>query len=113
MRSMPCILPEVLFPWLIERGLFWEIDEGKINRYWQHHQSAGSPIGNVSETSIPIWLWGDAAQYNAKHESVIVLCCGCVLDDRKSSVSSCFPFAILREDALLIYINAFLCMTLG
>ena len=97
---MPCILPEVLLPWLIERNLFWNIQENEICRYWQHLRHAGSPVAEVCPTNdaIPIWLWGDSAQYNAKKESVIVLCCGCVLDERKSSVSTCFPFVIVREE---------------
>ncbi len=97
---MPCLLPEVLLPWLIERGIFWDIKDNEVRRYWQHHRSAKTCLAHVCETddAIPIWLWGDAAQYNAKNESVVVLCCGCILDQRKASVSTCFPFVILRED---------------
>ena len=99
-RPMPCLLPEVLLPWLIERGIFGDIKDNEVRRYWQHHRSAKTCLAHVCETddAIPIWLWGDAAQYNAKNESVVVLCCGCILDQRKASVSTCFPFVILRED---------------
>ena len=102
-RSVPCILPEKLFPWLIERGLFWKINNADIRRYWQHHQSVGSEIAGMcpEQDAIPIWLWGDAASYNAKNESVMVLCAGCILDDQKCSLSTSFPFAILREESPL------------
>ena len=50
-----------------------------------------------SNDLLPLFLWADAANY-CKDESVLAICIGCTLDDRKNSLETHFPLVICRED---------------
>lgn len=98
-RKMPCTLPSELLPFLIGNGLFPEVPLRKRMRYWNHLRGCSSPMamGIPSNDCLPLFIWGDAAQY-CKDESVIIICIGCTLDDRKDSIQTHFPLVICRED---------------
>lgn len=97
---MPCTLPSELLPFLIDSGLFPNIPLRQRRRYWNHLRELSSPMamGISSNDYLPLFIWGDAAHY-CKDESVIVICIGCTLDDRKNSIETHFPLVICREDS--------------
>ena len=97
---MPCILPHELLPYLLEHELFPFVPERQCKRYWNHLCETSSPVALKipSKNYIPLFIWGDSANY-CKDESVIVICFGCILDDRKNSIESRFPLVICREDS--------------
>jgi hypothetical protein len=47
---------------------------------------------------VPIYLWGDAAQFTESGQSMMVLACGLVMDDDRSNI---FPLFLCREDIQL------------
>lgn len=98
-RKMPCTLPSDLLPFLIEHGLFPEVPLRQRKRYWNHLRECSSPMAQQipSNDLLPLFLWADAANY-WKDESVLAICIGCTLDDRKNSLETHFPLVICRED---------------
>lgn len=96
------VQPHVLLPWLLDRGLFPNISKVETEKYWDHLSQVGSPLANASrsKTHIPLWLWGDAANY-INDENLMVFCVGHVLDDQKNSIKKCFPIVVCREDPCL------------
>lgn len=96
---MPYCCPADLLPWLIDRDLWPHVPDRKIKRYWNHMRSVGSEISDVSPACEhhPLWIWGDAANYS-KDLSIITISIGSVLDDRKDSITKCFPILLCREE---------------
>jgi hypothetical protein len=45
-------------------------------------------------THIPVYLWGDGAQFTESGESMLVFSCGIVIDDNRSNI---FPLFMCRE----------------
>ena len=98
---MPVARPDILIPWLVDHGVWPDIPERKIKRYWNHlhhAQSELSDVRGVEHFHHPLWSWGDAAHY-CKDKSVIVICFGSVLDDTKDSIQKCFPLFLCREES--------------
>jgi len=97
---MPYISPEDIIPWLMARDLWPATPQRKIKRFWNHLQEVQSDIAGASPQGNhhPLWIWGDAANYN-KDQNVIVICFGSVLDDATDSIKKCFPLAICREES--------------
>ena len=101
-RNMPVLLPSELFPWMMGCGI-WPEDAAcpeRTKKYWQHLKDVGSPLANMSPEGdhIPIYLWGDGAQFTESGQSVLVLACGLVMDDKRTNI---FPLFLCREGAWL------------
>ena len=107
-RQMPYVMPEEIIPWLMDRKLWPSTPERKIKRYWNHLQEVNSEIAAASPdcSHHPVWIWGDAANYN-KDQNVIVICFGSVLDDETDSIKKCFPLVICREESWLLPLYPF------
>ncbi|CAL1167644.1 unnamed protein product [Cladocopium goreaui] len=99
-KQMPYISPEDIIPWLMARDLWPATPQRKIKRFWNHLQEVQSDIAGASPQGNhhPLWIWGDAANYN-KDQNVIVICFGSVLDDATDSIKKCFPLVICREES--------------
>ena len=98
-RNMPVVLPHRLFPWMMRRGIWPTLENGALDEYWKHLKNVGSPLGGMSDGShIPIYFWGDGAQYTESGESILVFTCGIVIDENRSNT---FPLFMCREDAQL------------
>ena len=104
-RPMPLILPEKLFPWMMRRGIFPNLAEGSVQQYWTHLKSIGSPLGGMSDDGchIPLYLWGDGAQYTESGQSIMAFTCGIVIDKNRSNT---WPLFLCREDPW-IWLNMF------
>lgn len=96
-RQMPVILPHRLFPWMMQAGFWPKLGENSIRQYWQHLKDVGSPLSSMSDDGchIPLYLWGDVAQYTESGESMSAFCCGIVVDDNRSNI---FPLFLCKED---------------
>ena len=90
------VLPHNLFPWLIRRGLWPSIPEKHTATYWAHMKE-----NSFQHDVVPMWLWGDDAQYLESGEQITVVCCGLLLqnDTEKTTVKRCFPLFLYREDS--------------
>lgn len=94
-RRMPLLLPSELFPWMIQRGIFPEISKEAISKYWKHMKACKSPIGDMSTGDhLPVYVWGDGAQYTESGESIMVFSCGIVVDEKRTNI---FPLFMCRE----------------
>ena len=103
---MPVVLPHQLFPWMMRRGIWPTLQDGSLEQYWKHLKDVGSPLSGMSDGShIPLYLWGDGAQYTESGESILVFTCGIVIDENRSNT---FPLFLCREDPQLD-INRFYC----
>lgn len=91
------VLPHNLFPWLIRRGLWPSIPEKHTATYWVHMKE-----NSFQHDVVPMWLWGDDAQYLESGEQITVVCCGLLLqnDTEKTTVKRCFPLFLYREDSI-------------
>ena len=99
-RNMPVLLPDILFPWMMQRGIWPEITPESAQQYWRHLSDVGSELGSMSDGShLPIYLWGDGAQYTESGESMLVFCCGIVIDPQRSNI---FPLFMCKEVTSLI-----------
>ncbi|CAK9028221.1 unnamed protein product, partial [Durusdinium trenchii] len=96
-RPMPLILPEKLFPRMMRRGIFPNLAEGSVQQYWTHLKSIGSPLGGMSDDGchIPLYLWGDGAQYTESGQSIMAFTCGIVIDKNRSNT---WPLFLCREE---------------
>ena len=105
-RNMPVILPDQLYGWMIRAGIFPTMDDATIRGYWKHLKETGSPLGNMSDgTHIPVFLWGDGAQYTVtENQSMMVFACGFVLDDNRSNI---FPLWMCREEPCFKFMYIF------
>ena len=84
--------------------LFPQLKPREVSRYWNHLCDAKSPValGLPSRDYIPLYIWGDGANY-VKDESIICICMGCVLDNRKNSIESRWPLALCREETQYLF----------
>ena len=93
-RKHPIVLPHnVVLEWPQQ-------NENEIQQYWNHLCHVGSPLAKLSpgKSHIPVWLWGDEADFRESGESVLVIAMGCVIDPRKFSAECCYPICICRSD---------------
>jgi hypothetical protein len=98
-RNMPLLLPHELYPWMMHCGI-WPSDASSSTRtqqYSQHLRDVKSPVAGMSPSGdhVPIYLWGDGAQYTESGQSIMVLACGLVMDDVRTNI---FPLCLCRED---------------
>ena len=93
---MPLLLPSKLFPWMIQHGIFPEISTDLVANYWRHLGAVGSPLRHMSPNKdhIPMYVWGDGAQYTESGESMMVFSCGIVIDPKRTNI---FPLFLCRE----------------
>lgn len=93
---MPLLLPSKLFPWMIQHGIFPEISTDLVANYWRHLVAVGSPLRHMSPNKdhIPMYVWGDGAQYTESGESMMVFSCGIVIDPKRTNI---FPLFLCRE----------------
>ncbi len=81
---------------------FWPlIPDEDIKHYWSHLRAVGSPLAGVSPQGhhIPLWIWGDGAQWRENGDEIYLICIGCCIDKRKFSVESCFPISLCKSDS--------------
>ena len=100
-RKHPIVLPHKL----VSHCSWPTVDAGDVKQYWQHLAARGSPLSQLSpdQDHIPVWLWGDEAQYRkGSQDEILLLCMGSVLHPEKFSVASCFPLTICRSDSSLL-----------
>lgn len=100
LRKMPVVLPEHLFPWLLERNHLPSSDE--ISSYWSHMSEQSIEwVTQVVETGasfVPVYIWGDDAVYNERNEKLVSVVCGSWLDSRKDSKDTVFPLFSYRME---------------
>ena len=95
-RNMPVILPDQLFGWMTRAGIWPKMEEANIRAYWNHLRNVRSPLATMSDgTHIPLYLWGDGAQFTESGQSMMVFACGFILDENRSNV---FPLWMCREE---------------
>lgn len=91
--------PDELFAWMDRAGILPHLDEVDTVGYWKHLKDVGSPLAHMSDGShVPVYLWGDGAQYTEKGDSIMVFCCGFVLDANRSNI---FPLWLCKEEPFL------------
>jgi hypothetical protein len=102
-RKHPIVFPHnVVLEWP-------QPDESEIHRYWDHLHQFGSPVSQLSptKTPVPVWLWGDEADFRESGETVLVVAMGCCIDPRKFSAESCYPICVCRSEPYpeLVYVH--------
>lgn len=92
---MPVILPHELVPYLIQHNIMLNNDDmdQEIEKYWQFLSYTGFPhsTNKAGTGCIPLWIWGDDAQYNELQSKVVIVAIGCVLDPRTCSKTTVWP----------------------
>ena len=72
-----------------------------VRQYWDHmgrHAAWGASHPAVgSARHMPMFLYGDDARFNSFGDKLLIVCCGFVLDQRKSSLLTHFPLFLLKE----------------
>ena len=77
------------------------VDEDDIKKYWDHLKEHKSPLASISpdRNHVPLWIWGDEAQYRESGDEILLICMGSICDTRKFSVETCYPLSICRSDS--------------
>lgn len=102
------VLPHKLLPWMVEHDLFptEAMDPARLREYWEHLSGhlewAKSHVALCHHAHVPVWLWGDDAQYNELGQKIVAVSMGCVLDDRTHCVQTVWPLFAYRFDTCLI-----------
>lgn len=100
-RKMPIVLPRTVVP------LLPSVDGQEVVQYWSHLSAMGNPLAKISplKNHIPLWIWGDEAQFRENGDEVLLIAIGSVLDQRKYSVEACYPLSICRSESALTFGN--------
>ena len=81
-----------------------------VKKYWEHLAAQNSPLASISpnQDHVPLWLWGDEAQYRkGSGDEILLVCLGSVLHTEKFSVASCYPLSLCRSEAGLDWIHGY------
>ena len=101
-RQLPLVLPHKLLPWMLELDMLPLPTDEELERYWNHLASrvgwASSHVAIHGPHFVPLWVWGDDAQYNKRNEKVVCLAIGGVLDERKHSVNITWPLCYYKQN---------------
>lgn len=102
LRRMPIALPHEVVPMLLQDGILQYSAEmrSEIDFYWRFLAARHFPgsEGKVGSGCIPLWLWGDDAQYNERQQKIVTIAFGAVLDSRTSSMEVTYPLAVFQVD---------------
>ena len=100
-RKMPVTLPHKLIPYLLEHGLMPKISEEEIQHFWRHmseHVSwARAHTSRHGMSHMPLFLWGDDAQYTENHEALVCVTLGCTLDPSRNTWRSVWPLFCFKD----------------
>ena len=101
-RKLPVVLPHKLIPWMLENGIYPEdtLDLDDVSNHWDHLAShldwASEHVQQHGRHHIPLYLWGDDAQYNEEGGKLVTVAMGAVLDNRTSAVATVWPLFCYR-----------------
>ncbi|CAE7222271.1 unnamed protein product, partial [Symbiodinium pilosum] len=82
-RQLPVLLPHELVPWLVEQGVFPVDEESDAAHaeFWEHLQKVGTPTHNATANHVPLYIWGDDAEFTEHHQDkLVVISIGRVLE---------------------------------
>ena len=94
------VLPDALIPWLVERGAFpvGEDAEVEVAEYWQHMSNMGIPFRGATSRHIPLWLWGDDAQFTeTTQDKLVTISFGRVLETGTNALLVCWPICVYQH----------------
>ncbi|CAE7853418.1 unnamed protein product, partial [Symbiodinium necroappetens] len=93
-RKLPVVLPHELFPWLVQKG-FIPVDDAAAagnEEFWSHARAAGMPSMGATDLHIPLYIWGDDAEFTETHQDkLVVVAFGRVLETEKNALKSVWP----------------------
>lgn len=97
-RKHPVIMPHKL----VCEPCWPSVTDGDVQQYWNHLSDHGSPLATLSPNKkhVPLWLWGDEAQFRENGDEILLICMGLAIDNRKYSVESCYPLSVCRSESL-------------
>ena len=92
---MPFLKPAPLLQWLLNHRVF-EVNPEAVKDYWAHLRSMESSVASMSPEGdhLPLYVWGDGAQYTESGESMMVFTFG--LAGFKTPLNI-FPIFMCRE----------------
>ncbi len=95
-RKHPIVLPHKL----VCEQCWPAICEDDVKQFWHHLALHRSPLAEISpnQDHIPLWIWGDEAQYRENGDQVLLICMGSILDKRKFSIEACYPLSLCRSE---------------
>ena len=91
------LLPHELVPWLVEQGVFPVDEESDAAHaeFWEHLQKVGTPTHNATANHVPLYIWGDDAEFTEHHQDkLVVISIGRVLEQRRHSLRYCWPLCV-------------------
>ena len=100
-RSQPLVLPHEIIPWLVERGVFpvGPEAEEEVTQYWSHMDKMGTPRNGASHQHVPLYLWGDDAQFTENQDKLCAVSFGRTLESGKNSLIFCWPLFLYHHAA--------------
>ena len=100
LRPMPILLPHQLLPWLVENGICPTTSETyeEIAAFWAHLRARGVPTHGASDQHIPLYIWGDDAQFTKAHQDkAVVVAMGCVLSSESDAMAAVWPLLMYQQ----------------
>ncbi|CAE7910895.1 unnamed protein product, partial [Symbiodinium necroappetens] len=99
-KKLPVVLPHQLLPWLVENG-FLPVDDDachEVASYWSHARSVGLAASGQTDAHIPLYLWGDDAQFTQTHQDKLVaVAFGRVLETCKNALRTVWPLFLYQQ----------------
>ena len=99
---MPIALPHEVVPMLLQEGILQDSADmrNEVDFYWKFLAARHFPGSEdkVGSGCMPLWLWGDDAQYNERQQKIVTIAFGAVLDSRTSSMEVTYPLAVYQVD---------------
>ena len=94
------MLPHQLLPWLVDNGIMPVDDTAcrEVADFWSHARNVGMPTSGATAVHIPLYLWGDDAQFTQTHQDKLVaVAFGRVLETSKNALQTVWPLFLYQQ----------------
>ncbi|CAE7333803.1 unnamed protein product [Symbiodinium sp. CCMP2592] len=98
-KQLPVLLPHELLPWLVKHGAL-PVDEtasAAVSQFWAHARDVGMPLNGATDDHIPLYLWGDDAQFTENQDKLVAVAMGRVLETCKDARLTVWPLFVFQQ----------------
>ena len=72
-----------------------EESDSANSEFWGHLKKVGTPTHNATDDHVPLYMWGDDAEFTEHHQDkLVVISIGRVLEKRRHSLRYCWPLCV-------------------
>ena len=68
-----------------------------VSKFWAHARDVGMPINGATDLHIPLYLWGDDAQFTENQDKLVTVAMGRVLETSKDARLTVWPLFVFQQ----------------